>query len=195
MANDMLIADVPEEGLGPAMQKCTPKQRKFVIACLTIGSGHWQRAAAMAGYSGSNEVLRVTGFRTAQLQHVRAAILEMAASNLAAHTIVAQATVLDIMTDERADKKTRLRAAEMVMDRTGLHSKTEHNVNVTHELGDRASMVALLQAKVKQNPGMFDKLPEPVQKLLAAPQPKVIEDAEFTEVIDWEAVNVGPNSV
>lgn len=180
--HDMEIPDIPEADLGPAMRRCTQLQRRFVLACLRIGSGNWQRAAGMAGYKGTPEVLKVTGFRCAQLDYVRAAILEMAASSLASHAIVAQATVLDIMTNERVDPKTRLRASEMVMDRVGMHSKTEHNVNVTHELGDRASMIALLKAKVAANPTLLAQYPEPIRKMLEAPAKTETVDAEFVEV-------------
>ena len=183
---DIEIKDLPIEELGPKMLACTPIERRFVQACVTIGAGHWARAAGLAGYKGSPEVLKVTGWRCSQRQRVREAMLECAAANLSAHALAAQATVIEIMTDDRADKKVRLSAAAMVMDRTGMHAKSEHNVNVTHELGDKASMIALLKSKVEANPEIINSLPEPVRKLLEAPKaaPAPVIDAEFTEVPD-----------
>jgi hypothetical protein len=188
--SDIEIQDIPEDELGPAMRRCSAIERRFVIACVTIGSGNWSRAAAMAGYKANANNLKVQGFRVSQKQTVREAILEMAAAHLASHATTAAATVLDIMEDPKTDKKTRLRAAEMIMDRVGMHSKTEHKVQVEHELGNRASMIALLKQKVEANPAMLESLPEPVRLLLNPPKVVEHEPAPLADLLDPELADL-----
>lgn len=183
MPSSLIIPDFDENSLGPAMKRCTERQRRFVAAILITGGGNNKRAAAMAGYSGDDNTLAVTGYRLAHTEYVQAAILEEAAKHLGSAAIQATATVIETMGDVKASRKERLQAAQMVMDRVGLHSKTEHAVNVTHDMGANATMLAKLRLQLQKNPDFINFVPAPIRALLDAPTKDKPIDAEFTEVI------------
>jgi len=189
---DDTLPEVPDDGLGPAMLACTQLQRKFVIASLMIGGQNHSRAAAMAGSKASNpKSLAVSAHGLAHHPRVQAAMLEEASKHLGRMSLVATATVLDVLTNLQTEPKTRLKAAEMILDRTGLHSKSEHNINVTHDVGDRATMLTMIQAKLKVDPKFIEAVPEPIKRLLdldtstrellSAPSAHIV-DGEFTEL-------------
>ena len=183
MGTDITVPDINDDSLGPAMKRCTQLQRRFVMACLMIGGGQHKRAAALAGYKGDDNTLAVMGFRTAHISYVQQAILEEAAKRLGGASIEAVNTVLETMSDAKASRRERLTAAQMIMDRVGLHSKTEHNVNVTQDVGKNTLLLEMIRAKLKTNPDYV--VPEPLRKMLDADAtPKVDAPIEvaYTEV-------------
>lgn len=190
MGTDLVIPDIDDESLGPAMKRCTALQRRFVLAILMIGGGQHMRAAALAGFQGNENTLAVTGYRVAHTSYVQAAILEEASKRLGGSAIEAVNTVLETMSDPKASRRERLTAAGMAMDRIGLHSKTEHNVVVTQEVGKSAMMMEMIKARLKTNPDFLLSLPEPIQLLFKAAQPVV--DAEFIEIENADASAVDP---
>lgn len=185
MGTDITVPDINDDSLGPAMKRCTQLQRRFVMACLMIGGGQHKRAAALAGYKGDDNTLAVMGFRTAHISYVQQAILEEAAKRLGGASIEAVNTVLETMSDAKASRRERLTAAQMIMDRVGLHSKTEHNVNVTQDVGKNTLLLEMIRAKLKGNPDYINNIPEPIRKMLEADAiPKVDAPIEvaYTEV-------------
>jgi phage terminase small subunit len=179
MGTDLTVPDIDDESLGPAMKRCTQLQRRFVLACLLIGGGQHKRAAAMAGYSGDANQLAVTGYRVAHTPYVQQAILEEAAKRLGGSAIEAVNTVLETMSDAKSSRKERLSAAQMILNRIGLHSKTEHSVTVTQEAGKSSLLLEMIRAKLKTNPDYA--VPEPLRKMLEAGKTAPVE-VEFKEV-------------
>lgn len=136
---------IPDEGkLGPAMRALNERQRRFVIAMLDLGcqSNHY-RAAVLAGYNGNENTLRVTAHRLAHDERVQAAILEEARARLTSGTIAAASFLFDVISNPKAQDKDRLKAAQMLMDRGGLHALSEHKITVEHT-DDRAEKIKKL---------------------------------------------------
>ena len=166
---DILIEDLDEATLGPAMLRCTLMQRRFVMANLILGGKNMRRAAMMAGYSGNEATLAVTGFRTAHIQYVQDAIREEAQKRMSAASIEAVSTVMDIAGGNiTAPPSVRLAASLALMDRTGLHAKTEHSVTVTQEVGKSTMLLEMVRARLKANPANTAWVPEPIRLMLAA---------------------------
>ena len=185
MGSDLEVTDIDDESLGPAMKRCTSLQRRFVLAVLMVGGGQHQRAAQMAGYSGNANGLAQAGWRTAHTPYVQQAILEEAAKRLGGSAIEAVNTVLETMSDPKASRRERTAAAAMILDRVGLHSKTEHSVTVTQDVGKNTVMLEMIRAQIKRNPDFINNVPEPIRRLLApAVNVKVDEpvDVVYTEI-------------
>lgn len=134
LAEAHLAAMIPAESdLGPAMRALTDRQRVFVVALLNMGSKLDQsRAAKMAGYLGNQAVLKVSGHRLAHSPKVQAAILEEAKKRMQLGTAAATALMIETIGDKTVAHKDRLRAAEGVLDRGGIHHMTEHRIEVNH---------------------------------------------------------------
>lgn len=140
-ANPLMLPkpkDLPK--LGPAMMKLakTPRKQAFVVAYVETGGRSLTRAAVLAGYpqSWANEA----GNRILHDEDVQAAIREESERRLRGSALLATSILIEIMDDTTAAKKDRLRAVEMILDRSGLHAKSEHNVTVTHQV-DEAGMI------------------------------------------------------
>lgn len=135
----------PESEQGPAMRKLNPRQKAFVIAIVDLGySKNHLKAAQAAGYQGTHDVVKVTAHWLYRNPLVVAAMQELARARFEAGTIAATSVVMEILEDTKAAPKDRLKAAEMVMDRGGLHSLSEHRVVV----GQPEDRVAKLQRAV-----------------------------------------------
>lgn len=144
MANHKVIANTspprdishflpPEAELGPCMKALLPRQQLFVLAMLDCGAKVNHTAAArMAGFLGDTNTLKVQGHRLAHSQKVQAAILEEAQKRLQSATMVATALLQDVVGNPKVPVKSRLVAAGMILDRGGLHAKSEHKVQVSH---------------------------------------------------------------
>ncbi len=172
---------------GPAMRRLLPRQRAFVQAYMALGAsgrGMGHRAAAIAGYDGDEESLRVRGSVLLSDQRVQDALLEEGRKALNSHGPIAADVVHEIMVDPTVAKKDRLRAAEMVLNRSGLHGTTEHKVQVEHQVDEGLMLrkVEMLCAQLGLDPR---KLLGPV---LAAKAQQIehdrqaVVDAEFVEV-------------
>lgn len=123
-----LSALVPEDRhLGPAMKALSDRQRLYVVAC--VDAGCWKnhtKAARLAGYTGSEGSLKVQGYRLSHNPKVQAALLEEAKKRMQAATVGATNFVVELMQDEKADAKLRLKASESILDRGGVHAVREH---------------------------------------------------------------------
>ena len=186
--------EIVEGRWGPHMAALTERQRAFVSAIMEMGDNNHKRAAAMAGFTGNDNTLRVTGHRLAHDSRVQAAMQEEAQRRLNASTVMAVSVLVNIANDTIMDPKHRIKAAGMIMDRTGLHAKSEHKVVTEDVSRTDEAMVARIK-ELASMLGIDEK------KLLgqdrAARQP--IVEAEFTEVtvtpseakgdeVDWSAL-------
>ena len=165
------------------MLKLNERQRAFVVAMLDRGGRDNTAAAREAGYGGESTTgIKVTAFRLAHDPMIQDAIREEAEKRLKAGAIMAVNTLLDIADDATTEKKDRLKAIEMIMNRTGLHATSEHKVNVTHSDPTRDEMVKRITLLAQKN-GLDPS------KLLGGPT----TDAEFTEV--EEEIKFDENSI
>lgn len=169
------------------MQALTVRQRGFVVAMLELGNTNYQRAAMLAGYSMDNKkAAAVTGHRLAHDDRVQSAIQEEATRRLNASVIMAVSTLVQIAEDPKTQTKDRLKAIEMIANRTGLHATTEHRVQVEHVTTNEETLERL--ARLSKVLGL-----EPA-KLLGSIGAKIVGDkiidAEFTEVTDEFAANI-----
>lgn len=148
--NDTPVAVVvPDEAcLGPAMLKLTERQQKFVMAMIELGGVGHARAAISAGYSYNPDKpnkIEVQAYCLAHDEKIQDAIKEVGIRMLNAGAILAVKTVLEIADNPQAEMKDRLKAAEMIMNRTGLHALTEHKATVVHKTEKTADMVRFVE--------------------------------------------------
>lgn len=190
MTQDLVPIEIPEEHWGPCMQALNPRQRAFVAACLSIGTTNNARAAAMAGYQGSPNTLAVAGHRLAHHSGVIAAIQEEAERRLRSSAIMAVTVMVDIARNEVNSPKDRLKAAEMIANRVGLHARSEHKVITEDASTTDAAMTARIQTLCGQL-GIDPKtlLGRMAQK--AEPKVDAIVEAEYAEIAqpekeEWE---------
>lgn len=161
---------------GKAMRALTDKQRLFVIGLLECG-GNQTQAYARAGYKGDDASLRSASCRLAHDPKIRAAVFEEAQARMDASGILATSVLVEIAQDSM--HRDRLKAALAILDRIGLHARTEHKITVTKE--DDAE-------KIMQIRLLAEKLGMDGKKLLGAAGHTI--DAEFSEVKeeDWAGV-------
>lgn len=119
-----------EAALGPAMRNLpTDRQRLFVVAMLETGGRNISDAARLAGYADNgNGTIRVLASRLSHDEKILAAMSEESTRRLQSGQILAVSTVLSIMDNGAAKDSDRLKAAEMLMNRTGMHATSEHKV-------------------------------------------------------------------
>lgn len=165
------LAPVSDGTLGPAMQALNERQRAFVLAMIETG-GNASNAdhARMAGYVGDGSVLRVTGYRLVHDPGVQAALLEEGAKLMHTGVILATSHLVHLCKNAR-EEKDQLKAINMLLNRVGLHEKTEHKLTVRKESSE-ADMIREIGALAKT-------LGIDPQKLLGNAK---IVDGEFTEV-------------
>jgi phage terminase small subunit len=166
----------PEGEMGPKMSALTTKQQAFIVAIMELGTRDFTRAAAAAGYSegGSHGALKVTAFRLAHDPRIQEAMFEFSQRRMNSGGPIAVDVVFEIMTDPT--HKDRLKAAQIFLDRTGLHAKSEHKVTVEDVSKTDEAMVARFLHLAKQN-----KMPiEQIRATLEGTG--VVIDADFTVV-------------
>lgn len=162
--------------LGPAMQRLNERQRRFVHAMIENGGLNNRRAALDAGFADSPtnpNQLNVTAHRLSHDENIQAAIKEEGIRLLNAGTFLAVKVCLEIAADPTTMKKDKLKAAEMIMNRTGLHATSEHKVAVTHVDRTTDETVKRIEQLAKSM-GLDPKL------LLG----QAAIDAEFVEVVE-----------
>jgi phage terminase small subunit len=128
-----LVDLLREIELGPAMRCLTEKQQNFVYAMIETGGMNFAAAARAAGYAGGPEADKVMGHRLAHDSRIQEAMREMGPRMLNAGLFIAARFVLETIDNPQIEVKDRLKAAEMVMNRTGMHATSEHKVAVTHK--------------------------------------------------------------
>ena len=175
----------PAEGeMGPKMSALTERQQRFVVALALQGSRDFTAAARSAGYSPDKPtVAQVTGSRLAHDPRIQEAMFEYAQRQMQTGGLIAVDIVMDIATNPQ--HKDQLKAAVALLDRTGLHAKSEHKVTVEDVSKTDEAMVARFLHLAKQN-----KMPiEQIRATLEGTG--VVLDADFTVVEpevkeDWE---------
>lgn len=174
------IVAEPNYKLGPRMAALPEAQKKFVIAMLEYPSASNVAAAAAAGYSGNENSLKSTAHRLAHDPKVQAAIQEEGYKRLFSAQILAASKVIHILDTSTEDKIT-LRAAEIILDRTGIPKKTEQTINVNHSEVDGDAQVRILRACSILGVDPEAMLGRAAKALLAIQAPAA-EDAEFEEI-------------
>ena len=166
---------------GPSMMALTYKEQEFVEFLLENGGRRPNDAGIKAGYSPS------WGWKLARQDHIQKALKEESVKRLGSYTLLATSTVAEIMMDDTVTPRVRLTAAEMIMNRTGLHAKSEHVVKV--ENVPVSEMIANVRAKAAalglDGDAMLAKLgygPESLVPSELRSNEDAI-DAEFTEIL------------
>ena len=128
---------------GPAMARLTAKQRRFVQAMMADPFGTGAGWARRAGYSDKSEAAKVKAHYLLHSSSIEAAVLEVGRDMLTARgPIVAVAAMLKAAADPEHPKQ--LQAAEMILNRVGLHETQEIRVTRTDQTG--AAMVERIRA-------------------------------------------------
>jgi phage terminase small subunit len=169
-----LVNLLREIELGPAMQCLTEKQRNFVYAMIEGGGLNYTDAARAAGFEAGKEgssQLRVIGHRMAHDTRIQEAMREMGPRMLNAGLFIAAKFVLETIDNPQVEIKDRLKASEMVMNRTGMHATSEQKINVTHK-NETTEQVRKEIAQLSKQLGVDPK------KLLGGN----VVDAQFEEV-------------
>lgn len=153
MQGQITIAVPPEKKLGPAMRALNERQQLFVVACFEQPKRDNTAAARVAGYQGNDNTLRVTAHRLSHDPRIIAALREEGMRRmdmLGAKAIDKLGDVLESATDH----KTSLKAIEMVLNRVGFHSRTEHinkNENVLSDI-EKVEKITLLAKAMGLDP-------------------------------------------
>src|SRR6185437_12437438 len=175
MASDLINpGDLPE--YGPAMQALSPMMRAFVLAVLDQRRRNNTAAARKAGYTNSEVGFRVTGHRLAHDARVIAALHEEAGKRMETAAHIAAGVVVDVMTSPDAENKDRLKAAGMILDRTGYGASKTINVNKTVVRKMDLPAAAAKIAEFRQ------KFPEHFARIVGGDAPAAVIEGEFTEV-------------
>jgi hypothetical protein len=122
----------PAHEPGSALAALSPQMQAWVIAKVQQGVTN-REAARIAGYAGNNHVLDGVGYRCAHDPRVQAALFEQATLAMRASSAVAIRVVEEILIDANAERKDRLRAAEMILSRTGFNSVSEQRITVDRQ--------------------------------------------------------------
>lgn len=161
---------------GPAMAALNEKQRKFVLAMIEHPGCTQAKAAELAGYERNSDLgFRVQGHYVAHHPGVQAAIREEAGKRLNGAALIAANVVIGILTDEGVPAKEKLKAAGMLLDRTGFAAVQKIDVTRKDESGG---------AVLDQIRRLAEKLGVPVAGLLGHRPAAPVIDAEFSEVGD-----------
>lgn len=182
-ANAITIWNNSEASHGPAMRALNSRQRQFVYALLETGTTDHTRAARMAGYtSESAQGVRTQAHRLAHNPKVQAALHEEAQKRLGSAKVMAVSELVRIA-ESSQNEAVKLKAIEKILNRSGLHEKTEHKVVVENEEGSSEVMarIAFLAGALGVD---ATRLLGTATPQAALPQPA--EDAEFEEVVEEE---------
>jgi len=166
-----------ETEYGPAMAALNERQRKFVLAMLSIPGCSHARAAREAGYSDIKGADRVRGHYAAHSPAVQAAMREEAGKRLNGLSVVAANVMMDLLLDKKTDERTKLKAAAAVLDRTGFAAA--QNINVNKTITDQSGKAIMERIRALASKHGLDP-----QLLLSAKPAATVIEAEFSEVKD-----------
>lgn len=154
------------------MAALTEKQRAFVMAMIERPGITQTDAARVAGYSDTKEGAKVRGHYCAHNPAVQAAIREEAGKRLNSASLLAANVLVEILASDAIPAKERLKAAGMLLNRTGFAAVQKIDVTRKDEGGANV---------LEQITRLAEKLSLPVQQLLNKPAAPVL-DAEYSEV-------------
>lgn len=176
---------LPDFGeIGPALRALTPRQRRFVLCFLAGGARNASAAYRDAGYGGDNDTVKANAWRLIHDPKIQQAIAEETKARLQGNgAALASELLLEVMQNPTAATKDRLRAAELTMNRTGLHATTEHKMTVEHSV-DETTLINKVKRLSLELGLDADKLLAGTSMALQAP---AAVDAEFevVEEVDW----------
>lgn len=160
---------------GPAMAALSDRQRAFVMAMIELPGCTQAHAARVAGYSDVAEGAKVRGHYCAHNPAVQEAIREEAGKRLNASSLMAAGVLLKLLGDDKVDAKDRIRAAGMLLDRSGFGAAQTINVNktVTRRLDVSAAAQRIAEFR-RRFPEQFAKLVEGSDDV-SRESPKLIE--------------------
>jgi phage terminase small subunit len=163
------------EEYGPAMQALNERQRAFVMALIEFPGISLSEAARRAGYIDTDTgAIRVRAHYCAHNPAVQAAMREEAGKRLNATSLTAANVLLALLTDDKVEPKDRIKAAGMLLDRSGFGAAQTINVNKTTT--DRTG-----KAIMERIAALSQKLGVDASRLLGPAAPAVVE-GEFSEV-------------
>ena len=174
----LILPDMSQ--IGPCMRALNYKQQKFVRQYLVHHNA--TRAFIEAGYA--PESANNNASHHLHLEHIQAAIQEEARKLFVSSGPKSHAVMAEVMDNPMLAAKDRLRAAELIANRAGLHAMSEHKVTVAHTM-DHAALIQKLKA-------LGEELGMDVSKPLAefgdplALEAPEAQEAEFVEVEDLE---------
>jgi hypothetical protein len=144
---------------GPAMQALTEKQRGFVIGKVHHGLND-RAAATAAGYSMATRSFVYVAHHPA----VQAAIEEESRKLMRSEGPKSIRTLVEIRDSKEAKAADRIKAATELLNRGGLHARTEHTLSVEHHMteAEKDKRILALAAELGLPPEM-------AQKMLIAP--------------------------
>lgn len=166
------MSDDPE--YGPAMAALNERQRAFVMAMIEFPGITFKDAALRAGYSDAGNGAKVRGHYCAHNPSVQAAMREEAGRRLNASSLMAANVLMRMLTDDGVEPKDRIKAAGMLLDRSGFGAAQTINVNKT--VTDRTGTAVMERIKSLAAKHGLDPM-----KLLGGP---AVVEAEFSEVKD-----------
>lgn len=168
--------------LGPKM-KALPNDRwrAMVQRCLEQGTKNITQAAQDAGFGGkSREALRVTAHTVFHDARFQEALHEEAQKRMNGLLLISALRVHgELLDNPQTEGAVRLKAAQMVYDRAGLHAVSEHKSTVQHIGSDVDTLrrIVAIATKLGIDP---EKLVGNRMKALEAPTIEV----EYEEVPD-----------
>lgn len=166
-----------DQEFGPAMSALNERQRGFVMAMIEVPGCSNAEAARRAGYSDVAEGAKVRGFYLAHSAAIQEAIREEAGKQLNAASLTAAGVLMKLLTDDAVEPKDRIKAAGMLLDRSGFGAAQTINVNKT--VTDRTGKAMTDRIKELAAAHGFDPV-----KLLGGNSSAPVLDAEFSEVKD-----------
>jgi hypothetical protein len=176
-----------EASLGEAMRALSPPMRAWVFHKVQLGCSNL-RAAELAGYSGTPEVLKVTGHRIAHDPRVQAAMTEEAKKVLRSEGGRSLKVLCEIRDNPQAENKDRLKAAIEIMNRAGLNAIAESHLTVEHRLSESeqdrrilalAAELGMSETEAKKlliAPADMERNAQGVYSLPEEPAPEVSEE-------------------
>jgi hypothetical protein len=160
----------------PCMAKLTENQQNFVWAMVETGGKDPGRAAAMAGFGGTDGARRVALHRLMHDEDVIDAVNKIAASRMKFSGLLAAEALIDVVLD--AGHKDRVKAIGMLLDQSGHAPVKLQRIEV---IKPEPSIEATV-ARIRNLASMMNIDPRPL--LLQAGVDPTIIDAEFQEVHD-----------
>jgi phage terminase small subunit len=154
---------------GPKMRALTDKQRAFVMALVEFPGMSGAEAARVAGYSDASEACKVKACNLRQDRRIVEAIQEQAGKRLWAISLKAAGRIEQMLDSD--DDAVALKAAGMVLDRTGLAAV--QNININQTISDQSGSAIMERIRALAAKHGLDP-----QQLLGRP----VVDAEFSEV-------------
>lgn len=179
--------DLPNDeelaALSPAMAALVPRQRAFCYFYISNG-GHGANAVRSAGYSSkSPNYCRVMAHKLLHSKPILQAIHATSWAFLHSLTTPALSALSDVLRDPT--HRDRVRAAALILDRTGFHAQSQHTVVVENHntlmLGKPSAevMQQLVEAALKVGIENMPALPAPKDEILDA---EILDDG--TEIIE-----------